>query len=231
MISTRVITRTDTMRRLLKLVAHGYSRWTSGTVPESRAEGLAVKFSDRYHVAAGSQTRWRRKARGEANAMLVFHAGRDDQALTWWLLVTPGQGVVEQLEPLRPVGDPRSRITLDGGYELVQTPHKGDGVKWTWRMTKATVEAWEERIRTVIRSRSEDGIAQAIYSLQRVPGFHEARRQAFGLIRLAQAEWKRHRASGEECPFDGVFVPFVGRYRTPATAPVAPRRRKTRASA
>lgn len=210
--------KTEAMRRLLHLVSHGSTGWTGGEVPRTKAEALVLKFTDRYRIDATPDQRWRAKKRGEAAAALVMLEGAErTDPLTWWLLVTPGEGLVRQMEILQDGTRKGQRITLTG-YELVQTPRKGALASWTWRMTAATVEAWEERIRVAVRHRSEDQIRQALWSLGRVPGFREIRTQAYRLHTLMRGEWQR--TQRDEWPYEKFFVGWVGKFKAAKGAPV-----------
>ncbi|MGV0950939.1 MAG: hypothetical protein ACOYB3_09705 [Azonexus sp.] len=221
--------KTEGMRRLLHLVAHGSTWWTGGEVARTKAEALTLKFLDRYRIDASADQRWRAKRRGEASAALVMLEGNElADPLHWWLLATPGEGLVRQLETLRDATRKGQRIEHTG-YELVQTPRKGALAAWTWRMTAATIDAWEERIRVAVRHRSEDQIRQVLYSLGHVPGFREIRTQAYRLHTLVRGEWQR--TQHDPWPYEQLHVGWVGRYRQPKGAPVreAVRKRPRRA--
>jgi hypothetical protein len=220
--------KTDALRRLLHLVSHGYTRYTAGQIDPKKAEALALKFADRYAVTATEMQRYRRKQAGQANAALVlFGTGKEKDPLAWWLLATPGAGLVEQLEILRDATAKGQRIVWPGGdYELVKTPRKALEASWTWRMTPATVEAWDERIKTAIRTHNDEALRQALHSLRRVPGFRETRAQAFALVRLVKREWGRSRQG--DFPYPDVFVGFLGRYTKADTESVSKITRKMR---
>lgn len=209
--------KTGAMRELQHLVSRGHTRWVGGEVVPRKLEALALKFADRYAIDRSAQQRWRCKKRGLANASLVSWFDSENDRVLWWLLVTPGSGLVEDLEKLAETGNKRSRITLTG-YELVKAPRRGKEAAWTWRMTKATEEAWRERVRTVFRHGTEDQCRQALYSLSRVPGFHGARSQAWELIQQTRADWKR--SQPDEWPFGKVLIPWVGRYKSADTMDV-----------
>lgn len=206
--------KTDLMRELTLLVSHGYTHWCSGSTPPKKAQALAIKFGDRYAVEATSQQRYRRKAKELANARLLMCLDETGEQVLWWLVATAGEGLIHQLETLADATEKKTRLEITG-YELVKTPRSGRSAQWTWRMTKDTELAWKERIKTAIRGKhqSDDLIQQALYSLRRVPGFAESRRQAFALVRFAQAEWKRHRHS--EWPYPDIFVGWVGQFKKP----------------
>ena len=60
---------------------------------------------------------------------------------------------------------------------------------------------------------------QALWSLRRVPGFSESRRQAFALEQFAHGQWKRTQRG--EWPFEGLFIGWLGRYQKPTLLDVA----------
>lgn len=211
--------KTDAMRKLQNLVSRGHARWTGGQIEPRKLPALCLKFADRYGVERTAQQRWRAKAQGEASAHLVLWPGEPYQSqrrVHWWLVVSPGGGLVVELEQLQDAG--RQRIELTG-YELVQMPRQGRPAAWTWRMTAANYAAWQERLRTVIRHHDEPGIRQSLHSLRRTPPFAESRRQAFELGRLAQAEWQRRRRG--PCPYDGLFVGWFGRFQVAKLLPIS----------
>ena len=208
--------KTDFMREAVRLVAHGYHHWTTGTTDPKKLSALMLKFDDRYSINATPQQRYRRKAKGECNAH--FLVWQDDTgSVLWLLLVTEGEGVVRQLEDLRDCREKKTRIGLTG-YELVKTPRKGEGAsaQWTWRIDSENYAAWEERLKTAVRKwhpHNDDLIKQALWSLRRVPGFSESRHQAFALEKFAQGQWKRTQRG--DWPFEGVFIGWLGRYQKP----------------
>ncbi|MBB3105426.1 hypothetical protein [Azomonas macrocytogenes] len=217
--SSIITHKTDAMRKLQLLVARGHSRWTAGQVEPRKLQALTLKFSDRYGTEKTAQQRWRSKAKGEASSHLVLWQEQPSDLVAapvhWWLVVTPGVGLVSDLEQLQDAR--RQRLSLTG-YELAQMPRKGRLASWTWRMTAENYAVWEERLRTIIRHNDELGISQSLHSLRRTPPFAESRRQAFDLGRLAQAEWKRTKRG--LCPYDGLYVGWFGRFQAAAKAPL-----------
>ena len=215
---TAITHKTDALRRLQYLVTHGYTHWISGTVSPKQIEALTLKFSDRYRVDATDMQRYRAKKKGEANCQLVIFQG--ETALHWWLLATPGEGLVYQLETLKDANAKGQRITWpENDYELVKEPRKAAKASWTWRMTAECFEAWQERLKNAVRRvHSDDALTQALWSLKRVPGFRESRRQAFSLVAYAKAEWARSRKG--EWPHGEIFIGWQGRYKKPTTTPI-----------
>ena len=113
--------KTDAMRRILQLVSRGYIRYTFGKCELKKLQSLICKFDDRYKINLTTQQRYRAKAKGEANTQLVlFFNGK---TIEWWLLVTPGKGLVDQMEDLKDALGRKSRIEF-GGYELAIMPSK-----------------------------------------------------------------------------------------------------------
>jgi len=202
--------KTDLMRQMIRLISHGYQYWVSGSVPASKATAMTLKFDDRYSVKATSQQRYRRKKRGEANAQLLMWPVPDSEDIQWWLLATEGTGLIHQMETLCDGTKRSSRIEITG-YELLKTPREGNRPTWTWRMTTDNYEQWQKRLRDAVRYRRYEAIGQAIFSLRRVPGFSESRRQAFLLERLAIAEWKR--SQKDEWPHERIYIGWLGRYQ------------------
>ena len=208
--------KTDFMREVVRLVAHGYHYWTTGTTDPKKLSGLMLKFDDRYAINATPQQRYRRKSKGDSNTQ--FLAWQDETgAVIWLLLVTEGEGVVRQLEALKDCRERKTRIGLTG-YELVKTPRKGEGAtaQWTWRIDSENFKAWEERLKTAVRKwhpHNDDLLKQALWSLRRIPGFSESRRQAFALEQFAQGQWKRTQRG--EWPFERLFIGWLGRYQKP----------------
>ena len=218
--------KTDLMRELVRLVAHGYQHWTAGTVEAKKLEALQLKFADRYGVTATNQQRYRRKAKGEANSHLLMWPD-ESGAVCWWLIATDGEGLVHQLEQLQDCREKRTRIEVTG-YELLKVPKKltekeralekqGKSIKktahWTWRMSRENEDAWKERLRSAVRRKNDDLVRQALFSLKRVPGFSESRKQAFALESFAKAEWKRFQRS--DWPYEALYVGWLGQYQKP----------------
>lgn len=203
--------KTDAMRAILLRVSRAYTRYTTGTIHPKKAKALELKFTDRYEIDRSNQQRYRMKTKGIASSHLVMWQESETE-IRWWLLVTAGNGdsLVEQLETLQDATGKKTRIELTG-YELVKTPRKGSQAQWSWRMTAENVASWEERIQTHVRHKSEDKLRQDLYSLSRVPGFSESRKQAYALIRLAEQDWQRTQKG--DFPIEKKFIPFVGRYK------------------
>ena len=201
--------RSDAMKRILHHCSHAYTRYTSGKISPEKAHSLCLKFKDRYEIERTVQQRFRAKAKGQANSQLVMLFEKESNIVFWWLLVTPGKGLVDQMEDLKDALGRKSRIEF-GGYELAIMPRKGRKPSWTWRMTAENKEAWRERLQVAVRARNDDLMKQALYSLKRTQGFAESRRDAFKLFNEAKGYWKKKRRS--DWPYGDIFVGFHGRH-------------------
>lgn len=226
--------KTDLMRRLQHLVSHGYTGWIAGDITPAKVEGFALKCADRYHTQRNDNQRYRAKKRQEANAHLVMWQDQKTKnaPVLWWLLATPGTGLVHELEKLADVR--KQRITLTG-YELVMTnrkrrekdsPDKKLKPGWTWRMEQETFDGWKERVKDVVRHNQDGQIRQALYSLGGVPGFRECRAQAYLLLRMMKNDWKRTQAG--DFPYPDPFIKFCGRHQKAKTITVKDTSHKAR---
>lgn len=226
--------KTDLMRRVLHYASHGYIHWTSGEISPIKAEALALKFADRYGTSRTEMQRYRAKAKGEANTMLLMLYNPKDKAapLIWWLMATPGNGLVHEMETLENL---RSKSPVITGYELIMLPRKrtdkdipGKTLKpgWTWRMTAQTFDDWKARILVAIRQKNSELIRQMLHSLGKTPGFRGARVQAYLLYRMARNDWQRTQKG--EFPFPAPAIRFLGRHQKARMLDVSQINRKAR---
>ena len=146
--------RSDAMKRILHHCSNAYTRYTSGKISPEKAHSLCLKLKDRYEIERTVQQRFRAKAKGQANSQLVMLFEKESNIVFWWLLVTPGKGLVDQMEDLKDALGRKSRIEF-GGYELAIMPRKDRKPSWTWRMTAENKEAWRERLQVAVREYRE----------------------------------------------------------------------------
>lgn len=192
-----------TMRLILETVQRGSRYWTSGIVAlEKKAEGMANKFAELYGTDMPQHTRTRRKAKGLANATLIMYP-QDDQHIThllWWLLVTPGEGLVNIREQLKDAHNKRQRLQWEDQYVLLHKQHSqntGGGRHWTWECTQARYDSLLTGMLALSRgsgnTRSErtDDLALLIQQVWKMPGFHGIRMQQMALMRAGRETWNR----------------------------------------
>jgi hypothetical protein len=189
--------KTITMQHMQQAVARGYRQGIWGRVVAVRAAALADKFDRRYALAADKHLRFRRKAAGEANALLFMYPLLDSTELLWWVLRT---GPDDQ-ERWCNVADRSGRLCWGSEYELIRetvprevrrkyaaVDRKIGELTWTWRMTPETFTTWKHRIRkaAAVLRHDESEWRQMVWSLDRVPGFRGVRTQVCILHRYAR---------------------------------------------
>lgn len=196
--------KTVLMQRLLDAVSRGYTWYTAGTVPVSKAQRLADKFAHSYGIDRNENQRSYARRQGRANARLFYFAvSVRPEVLHWWLCATPGTGQVHELETLRCACERRTRVRVPGDYELLRITRKsekGGGSVWTWRMTRECNEQWRIRLRQACRASSAAEVRLAIGSLSRTPGYSGVRQQVGHLIEFARREWRRRHGSLTDFP-------------------------------
>lgn len=203
--------KTDAMRRIVHLVSHGYIHHTCGSIDQRKMPDFMRKLTNLYELDTTPKQRHKNKSKGVSNSDLIM-LKIDENTCHWWLLSTPGSGVIFELEKMKDATDRKHRImSNDGAYELVKTPRKELRASWTWRMTSKSVEIWQDKIKNSIRTRDNETLKYMLESLRRVPGFRECRKQAFSLVNFIKGEWKRSRS--ESFPFPDVFIGFLGRFK------------------
>lgn len=213
--------KTAVMQRLQQAAAHGYDRYVSGECRNERIQALADKFSTQYSVDANRGQRCWAQKNGRANAMLFLYPKRESTDWLWWLLVSPGEGVVVERERLQAVTGQRTRLSWLLDYEMTLHMRAGrSSPSVTWRMKRRLYDSWHTRIRSAIRTRSTDVPAkQALVSLYRSPGFAGIRAQVWRLSQLFRREWIRTRKSTKTMP--PTRVPGFVRHRACTTIPLA----------
>ena len=210
---------TDTMKKIQELVARGYTRYTAGEVPAHKLDTLCYKFEDRYQITATPPQRWQNKTLGSANTALIPKL--TGNTIKFWLLVSPGQGPVVDLETLQDTTNKRHRLSFSaywGTAELVRLHRKeqaGNQTRWTWQLTKSCCADYRALIQRAVRHKREEQIRQILFQLRHMPCFAGMRRQAYELFRFAQAEYKR--TFSTEWPHGDLIKNFHGRFKRPET--------------
>jgi len=190
------------MRLLLETVQRGSRYWTGGTIPTHKALSLAEKFAHRYGTDLRASQRSRNKAKGITNSRLVVYPDNDQalEPLRWWLLVSPGNGPVQQMEHLEDAWSARGRLTWGEQYVLVHLQKNrayGGGRHWTWQMQSDRYDALVSAMDQYAaghghpgRERKDD-LQQLILAIRRMPGFHGIRQQQRDLFARGRELWER----------------------------------------
>jgi hypothetical protein len=175
-----------TMQVIMRLVATGSCRYTSGTVRHDRADALAAKFAVKYDTHGGRAVDARARRAGRARTRLVMLARPDDLAFDWWLVASAGDGSVVDQERLQDANDRRARIRL-GLFELVRLTAPVDGSRWTWRMPVHDFEDLRSHGRQLATHASVKQAQDLVDWSRHWPGFRGIREQRYALWRDMQA--------------------------------------------
>ena len=224
------VTKSACMRLLLELVQRGYRYATWGLVSTERAPMLADRFANLYGTNLTRGARDYARSRHRAVSQLVMYPDDRSDAILWWLLVTPGDGIVHEREHLvdtwverLPWQRSNNCGQLVPQYELVhlqRTRHVGGGRHWTWVMSDDYHRAFEALLVHASRRKGKmhvnhDGTRQLadnvsrldrlLESVRKMPGFHGIRQQKRTLFAAAQSAWNEHNPP-REWPNIGTWV-------------------------
>lgn len=124
------------MSYLQMLVSTGYRFWFRGEMHYSKAQAFAAKMQTLYNTDATQSQRSTLKAKGVAAARLVMHPHDHDKTkIMFWLLATPGKGLIHEREPLSDALT--TPLTWRDQYHLtkIQRDTKNGGkITWSWQM-------------------------------------------------------------------------------------------------
>lgn len=189
------------MRILLETAQRGSRYWQSGTVSPDKALGFAHKMARLYRADASQAQRAYAKKRGLANTSLIMFAETED-AILWWLLVTPGTGAVHEQEALLDAHSGRSALAWRDRYLLrhVQHPrHHGGGRTWTWALAPQRMQMLMTAMKQLAaapgaaNSRVDD-LAELVRAVMHMPGFYGVRQQQLELLSVGRETWARTHA-------------------------------------
>lgn len=188
------------MRLILELVQRGHTRFAHGVVSLDKAEALADKLCSRYQVLESPWDRTRRKKSGHASVHLVMaplNAASD--RLQFWILVSPGNGVVVAQERLVDVSRGEHRVPYFGADGYVQytlchvqrSREQGGGRRWTWSMPaerrRYLAKNLADAVSEALRDATAVPFAQAqIDAMTRMPMFHGVRMQVLEILTEAK---------------------------------------------
>lgn len=186
------------MRIILETVQRGSFFWAMGHVTAEKALKFADKMAELYRTDANQAQRAYAKSKGRANSTLLMYP-EDETTLNWWLLVTPGEGLVHAREKLQDAHDKRQRLRWLGQYELVHQQHtksQGGGRHWTWQLTAQRYAELEASIQQLAASHGRaqerhDDLDTLVQAMMRLPGFHGVRQQLMSLYRAGRETWAR----------------------------------------
>lgn len=193
------------MSYLLLLVSRGYQSWHRGEVRHEKAIGFVAKMHALYpELKLKEIARMRAKAKGRANLQLVlFPDLLRPVCLQWWLLATPGVGLVYEREKMKSIFE-HPLLWLDQyQIERVTSVYKPSGAKkqqrrtWSWVMQPAYRQQLRDTIKSYADAQPEAAkvALRALFErLRRAPMFAGIRDDLQALDRYARDTWNtKHR--------------------------------------
>ncbi|WP_330926808.1 hypothetical protein [Candidatus Sororendozoicomonas aggregata] len=212
----------DIMLKIRHLVSKSYYFHAKGSFHKKDSKKILLKFSDRYGVFNTRGQRDWKKRKGEARSYCILLKTKNSpERIHFWLLASEGKGLIFDLEDMQDCRKKESRITTsDEDYYLVKSPNKNGAPRWTWRLSSSHYDSYKERIRRAIRNKNDHKLRQLHYSIVRISGFSDARKQGFALLRYMNSEWKRIRKCSEKYPFEGSYIGYIGRFKKVEQTPV-----------
>jgi len=193
------------MSYLSLLVSMGHVHWHRGEVRPDKALGFVSKMYSIYPELALKETaRMRVKSKGRANIRLVIYPDLlRPEVLQWWLLATPGSGLVFERERMKDVRD-HPLLWLDQ-YQIqrITSTYRPSGKtkqqRTTWSWTLQPV--YRAELRDLAKSycdASVESAKPAMYKLferlRRMPMFSGIRDDLQALDAFAKGTWnKKHR--------------------------------------
>lgn len=216
---TVYVGKTQTLKKLLFFVSHGYWWWAAGTVHVTKILKLVEKFDKRYGLNLNANQRDYRKSKGLANAQLLVYPINGTDKFMWWLLATDGDGPVKELEALKDTRKKNERLHWLDELEVVKRTRKGHNKPmFTWRMTERQLEGFTVRIKKAAASQNEQHIEAVLKSLYFTPGFGKARSQVGMLVAYAKKCWRQNHSS--PMPDSGLCLHYV-RYTEQQVVPLS----------
>ena len=204
------------MRVILETVQRGSRYWTGGVVAPDKALGFADKMASRYGADMTQGQRAYAKQKERSNTTLVMYPEDGNARIRFWLLATPGSGVIHEQEQLLDAHGTRTALSWSDQYRLVhmQRPREhGGGRSWTWQMTAQRYAELEAAMKqhaaaTGRAGARRDDLDALVRTILRMPGFYGIRQQQLELINLGRQVWCKTHASKDPYAWPE-FVPYL----------------------
>lgn len=181
------------MNYLQLLVSTGYRYWTSGKMAPEKAVGFARKMAELYPIERNAAGRAYDKETGKASVQLVMFPY--DLEVRYWLLATPGNGLIHEREKLtdafelgpaagfKPDGLPRYRLVLRKGKDRAKA-------RWTWVFEPAHLRELRASLKQAADA-GEPALEELFSRLKTIPLFAGIREQMLELRADAETTWKK----------------------------------------
>lgn len=184
------------MSYLMLLVSTGYRFWIRGEMHYSKAQGFAKKMAELYPVLANSSARAYAKSKGQAAVQLVmFPSDRDPTKVMYWLLATPGKGLIHEREKLQDAT--RVPLTWYDQYQIALTQRtraQGGKTRWTWQIQPQRFKEYLASARDTANS-GQQALTDYFSNIAHMPMFSGIREQVKEIEQYAAKTWAKQRKS------------------------------------
>lgn len=202
-------TKAGAMSYLLLMVSMGHHHWHRGEVRADKALGFVGKMHALYPELLLKETaRMRAKAKKRSNLRLVLFPDLQRPGyIQWWLLATPGSGLVYERERMKSVHE-HPLLWLDQ-YQIqrvtsVFKPGKSGAKQqkqtWSWSLQREYRASLRDSVKSYADAEAPDAIralAGLFKRLRVMPMFAGIRDDIEGLDRYARESFdKKHRKAG-----------------------------------
>lgn len=211
-IDAQVFTLTVAMQRLCDAARRGYVYYFDGVVQAKKARLLRWKFQERYNVDEHRNVRARRRARGEAAAVMIMYelpspqesaSAHSEPHVGWVVLITPGEHAAYwRGESIKIAMEDDQRLTIGQFQMLRRTRPDGNASSpsWTWAFTQAAYKEWRERVVRSARGEHTESPTRLLTDLYRFGSFRGIRSDIGRIVSLYRREWKKRRRRGDPFP-------------------------------
>jgi len=211
-IDAQVFTMTVAMQRLCDAARRGYVYYFEGTVPAKKARRLRRKFQERFGVDEHRNVRARRRARGEAAAVMIMYellsqpeptSMRAEPQVGWVVLITEGEHAAYwRGEDIKIATEDDQRLTIGQFHMLRRTRPGGNSSSpsWTWSFTKSAYRNWRERVVRSARGDPTESPTRLLAELYKLGSFRGIRSEIGRIVGLYRREWKKRRRRGDSFP-------------------------------
>jgi hypothetical protein len=184
------------MSYILMLVSTGYRHWIRGEMHCSKALAFAARMNELYHFQATQSQRALLKKKGMAACQLVMLPHEKDKTkIMFWLLATPGKGLVHEREKLNDALT--CPLTWGSQYHVTKIQRnrkQGGKISWTWQM-----QALYFKEQLSMTKEAADSGAPALENyfgkIKHMPMFSGIRDQVNELREYARKTWAKRRKS------------------------------------
>lgn len=200
------------MQRFCDAARRGYIFYFGGVVPAKKARQLRRKFQALYNIDEHRNVRARRRARGEAAAVMIMHELPSQSQIAeehgepyvgWLILLTEGEHAAYwRGENIKIATEDDQRLTI-GQFQMLRRTRPGGNSaspSWTWTFTKSAYRNWRERVVRSARGDYTESPTQLLMELYRWGSFRGIRSDIGRIVSLYRREWRKRRRRSDPFP-------------------------------